>query len=123
MIENPILIKRHSSELTVCRIQGFTDERLPLNKSNPDLLINVHEYWQVSADGKIIKFIWVTDIPITLENVFQLMQAGRARWKVEDETFNTIKNQGYNFGHNYGLGKKNLSAVFAILMMLAFLID
>ncbi len=39
------------------------------------------------------------------------------------ETFNTLKNQGYNLGHNYGLGKKNLSAVFAILMMLAFFID
>ena len=33
----------------------------------------------------------------------------------------TLKNQGYNFGHNYGLGKKNLSAVFTILMMLALI--
>lgn len=39
------------------------------------------------------------------------------------ETFNTLKNQDYNLGHNYGLGKKNLSGVFTILMMLAFLID
>ena len=29
----------------------------------------------------------------------------------------------HNLGHNYGLGKKNLSGVFTILMMLAFLID
>jgi hypothetical protein len=33
------------------------------------------------------------------------------------------KNQGYHFEHNYGLGKKNLSLVFAMLMMLAFLVD
>jgi hypothetical protein len=97
--------------------------QVPLNKSNPDLLINVLEYWQIDKDEKITKFSWVTDIPITEENVFQLMRAGRARWKVENETFNTLKNQGYNLDHNYGLGKKNLSAVFAILMMLAFLID
>jgi hypothetical protein len=97
--------------------------QIPLNKSNPDLLINLLEYWQIDKDEKITKFSWVTDIPITEENVFQLMQAGRARWKVENETFNTLKNQGYNLGHNYGLGKKNLSAVFSILMMLAFLID
>jgi hypothetical protein len=45
------------------------------------------------------------------------------RWKIENETFNTLKNQGYNFGHNYGLGKKNLSIVFVMLMMLAFLVD
>ena len=51
------------------------------------------------------------------------MRGGRARWKIENETFNTLKNQGYHFGHNYGLGKKNLSVVFAMLMMLAFLVD
>ncbi len=51
------------------------------------------------------------------------MKAGNTRWRIKNETFNTLKNQGYNLGHNYGLGKKNLSAVFTILMMLAFLID
>ena len=51
------------------------------------------------------------------------MRGGRARWKVENETFNTLKNQGYHFEHNYGHGKKHLSVVFAALMMLAFLID
>ncbi len=42
-----------------------------------------------------------------------------------------MKNQGYNFEHNYGHGKVNLSVVFALLMrcpelvegMLAFLVD
>ncbi len=51
------------------------------------------------------------------------MRGGRARWKIENETFNTLKNQGYHFEHNYGLGEKNLCLVFAMLMMLAFLID
>ena len=51
------------------------------------------------------------------------MRAGRARWKIENETFNTLKNQGYNLEHNYGLGKKHLSVVFVMLMMLAFLVD
>ena len=51
------------------------------------------------------------------------MRGGRARWKIENETFNTLKNQGYNLGHNYGLGKKHLAAVFTMLMMLAFLVD
>jgi hypothetical protein len=51
------------------------------------------------------------------------MRGGRALWKIENETFNTLKNQGYHFEHNYGLGEKNLSVVFAMLMMLAFLVD
>jgi hypothetical protein len=83
----------------------------------------VLEYCQIDKNEKITTFSWVTDIEITKENVYRLMRAARARWKIENETFNTLKNQDYNLGHNYGLGKKNLSGVFTILMMLAFLID
>ena len=43
--------------------------------------------------------------------------------KIENWTFNTLKNQGYHFEHNYRHGKENLSVVFAMLMMLAFLVD
>ncbi len=96
---------------------------VPLNKSNPDLLVNFLEYGE-EVEGKIIRyFSWITDFTITRDNAYLIMRGGRARWKIENETFNTLKNQGYNFGHNYGLGKKNLSAVFATLMMLAFLVD
>ena len=51
------------------------------------------------------------------------MRGGRARWKIENETFNTLENQGYHLEHNYGHGEQNLSVVFAMLMMLAFLVD
>ena len=65
----------------------------------------------------------MTDLRVSKRNVFQLMRGGRARWKIENETFNTLKNQGYHFEHNYGHGEQNLSVVFAMLMMLAFLVD
>lgn len=51
------------------------------------------------------------------------MRAGRTRWRTENELFNTLKNQGYNLEHNFGLGEKHLSAVFNHLMMHAFLVD
>ncbi len=51
------------------------------------------------------------------------MRVGRSRWRIENETFNTLKNQGYNFGHNYGHGNNNLCSVLTMLMLLAFLID
>jgi hypothetical protein len=57
------------------------------------------------------------------KNVDKIMRGGRARWKIENETFNTLKNQGYHFEHNFGHGKQNLSVVFAYLMMMAFLVD
>ena len=51
------------------------------------------------------------------------MRGGRSRWKIENETFNTLKNQGYHFEHNFGHGQNQLSVVFALLMMLAFTVD
>jgi len=51
------------------------------------------------------------------------MRGGRARWKMANETCNTLKNQGDNFEHTSGHGEQNLSVVFATRMMLAFLVD
>jgi len=51
------------------------------------------------------------------------MRGARARWKIENETFNTLKNQGYHFEHNFGHGHQHLSTVLMHLMMLAFFID
>jgi len=98
--------------------------QLPLNESNPDLLVNFLQYAEYDADGEPQKlFSWVTDLTITRDNALHLTRGGRARWKIENETFNTLKNQGYQFEHNFGHGKQNLSVVFAMLMMLAFLVD
>ena len=47
----------------------------------------------------------------------------RSRWKIENETFNTLKNQGYQLEHNFGHGNEHLATVLMLLMMLAFLID
>ena len=101
---------------------------VPLNKTSQDeLSVNFLEHWEVKTKGAEVvitkRFSWVTDITITPDNVMELMRCGRARWRIENETFNTLKNQGYNLGHNYGLGKKHLSAIFMHLMMLAFLVD
>jgi hypothetical protein len=95
---------------------------LPINASHPDVLVNFLEYFEVTGD-KMKRFCWVTDIPLSEENVYRIMRAGRARWKIENETFNTLKNQGYNFEHNYGLGKEYLSMNLVKIMMLAFLVD
>jgi hypothetical protein len=95
---------------------------VPLNASNADVRVNFIEYWEI-GQNKIQHFSWVTDLRVSKRNVFQLMRGGRARWKIENETFNTLKNQGYHFEHNDGHGQQNLSVVFAMLMMLAFLVD
>ena len=84
--------------------------------------VNVIESWEMGKD-KVQAFRWVTDVRVSKRNVYTLMRGGRARWKIENETFHTLQNQGYNFEHNYGHGEQNLSVVFAVLMRLAFLVD
>jgi len=113
----------HDSQRDVwCEIQYV--HHLVLNQSNPDVLVNFLRYRESNAAGDCVaRFSWVTDLTITEENALHLVRGGRARWKVENETFNTLKNQGYQFEHNFGHGDENLSVMFAMLMMLAFLVD
>ncbi|MCB9294422.1 MAG: transposase [Lewinellaceae bacterium] len=98
---------------------------LPLNSDNRDIKVNFLDYRQIDIRGKEKdkRFTWITDFHLNKHSVYKVMRTGRGRWKIENETFNTLKNLGYNFEHNYGHGQKNLCTVLALLMMLAFLVD
>jgi hypothetical protein len=97
---------------------------VPLNEENQDLSVNFLQYSEYAPEGDRRKhFTWITDFPLTRSNARHLARGARARWRIENETFNTLKNQGYHLEHNFGHGKQNLSVVFAMLMMLAFLVD
>jgi hypothetical protein len=113
--------ERHDRAARVLHRFRFLNQ-VPLNASNADVRVNFIEYWEI-GQTKVQHFSWVTDLRVSQRNVYQLMRGGRARWKIENETFNTLKNQGYHFEHNYGHGEQHLSVVFALLMMLAFLVD
>ncbi len=105
---------------------------VPLNESNQDIKVNFLEYWEhedyTDKDGvhrsrQRFHSSWITDIEITKDNAHEIMKGGRSRWNIENCVFNTLKNQGYQLDHSFGHGKKNLSTNFAMLMMLAFLVD
>jgi len=96
---------------------------LELNKSHPDLKVNFIEYIELKGHQVQCRFTWITDIKITESNCAEIVRGGRARWKIENETFNTLKNQGYRLEHNFGHGKQHLSTNFALLTILAFFID
>lgn len=70
----------------------------------------------------IYKNAFVTNFEITKKNVEQIVADGRARWKVENENNNVLKTKGYHLEHNFGHGKKNLSALFLTFNILAFLV-
>jgi len=113
--------ERHDRAARVVHRFRFVND-VPLNTSHRDVRVNFIEYWEV-GEHKVQHFSWVTDLRVSPRNVYHLMRGGRARWKIENETFNTLKNQGYHFEHNYGHGTQHLSVVFAMVMMLAFLVD
>ena len=95
--------------------------KIPLSGRVDAIDTNYIEYKLENKSGKITyKNSWVTDIDIKQENVIEIVNAGRCRWKIENECFNTLKNQGYNISHNYGHGTENLSYNMYLLTLLAF---
>lgn len=96
---------------------------MPLNQQQAHIRCHMLKYTEIKKNGERREFSWVTDIKINKSQVFRIMRIGRSRWKIENETFNTLKNQGYCFEHNYGHGKKNLATVMAYMMVIAFTTD
>jgi hypothetical protein len=98
-------------------------DRVPVRAGGNALKTNWCELTIVREDtGKqIYHSAWITSHALTEKTVPEVVAAGRAHWKVENENFNVLKNRGYNFEHNYGHGKQHLSAVLLTLLLLAFL--
>lgn len=84
--------------------------------------VNYFEYTMFKGNKATYHNGWVTDIPITRDNIIELVKGGRARWKIENEAFNTLKNQGYHLEHNFGHGDKHLSYNLLLFNFLAFFI-
>lgn len=96
---------------------------LALNASAKDVKVNMIYAIKKDAKGKEVVFSYITNIKLTKRNVLRLLNIGRSRWKIENETFNTLKNQGYQFKHNFGHGQRHLCTIMAYLMMMAFWVD
>jgi hypothetical protein len=107
----------------ICKASFATN--LIFNGENQDLLVNYVQYTEIDAKtGKIYyNGKWLTDLPISKHYLKEFVRVARSRWKIENETFNTLKNQNYHLEHNYGHGEKYLATNFALLTILAFLVD
>jgi len=96
--------------------------QVPLRDGEEALHVNWCELTTTRADGKLIYHnAFATNHGISAANVAEIVRAGRARWKVENENNNTLKTKGYHLTHNFGHGKQHLSALLATLNLLAFL--
>jgi len=94
---------------------------VPLRDGDGAIMVNWLEIEITNAKGEVTyRNSFATDLPVNADNVVDIAAAGRARWKIENETFNVLKIKGYNREHNFSHGKQNLAAVLATLNLLAF---
>ena len=99
---------------------------IPLNGNKETVMVNYFSYKIISTDKNgnekiMYSNYWVTNIEINDDNIEQMVKCGRCRWKIENECFNTLKNQGYDLEHSYGHGERNLCFNFLLLTLIAFL--
>jgi len=69
------------------------------------------------------RFVHVTDIALDEDNVHQISQTGRLRWKIENEGFNNQKNNGYNAEHKFSRTNFNATKNYYQLMQMADIIN
>ena len=94
---------------------------VPLTEGADALKVNWCQLTITDADGAVLyRNSYITDWVINADNVAGLVAAGRARWKIENENNNVLKNRGYHLEHNFGHGKKHLSSLLATMNLLAF---
>ena len=102
---------------TVKKGRGFQTHRyrwltnLPIRDGKDPLTVNWLDIEIINTAGKVTcRNSFVTDLAVDRSNVAELAACGRARWKIENETFNVLKTNGHHLEHNFGHGKENLSA-------------
>ena len=109
--------RRHKETRTY---QWFND--VPIRDGDEAMRVN----WmalQIHRNGrKTYESHFITSIPVTRNNVRQLLDCARSRWKIENESFNELKNNGYHLEHNFGHGQKGLTNVLLVLNFIAFAI-
>lgn len=95
-----------------------------LNATHPDLKVTVIQGERVRNRQVQVVGEWVTNLSVTPANVAALVRDARQRWQIENEVFQTMKDQkGLNFEHNFGHGKAHLCDNLGMLMFLAALAD
>jgi Glycosyl transferase family, helical bundle domain len=93
----------------------------PLREGNDALMVDWIGLTISDAKGKVTyDGAFLTSLRVTRENVAEIAACARARWKIENESFNVLKNNGYHLEHNFGHGKENLAMMFAAMNLLAF---
>jgi hypothetical protein len=114
-------VKRWKGKRLFCDTYSFLN-KVPLRDGEDALEVNWCQIITTNERGKVVyKNAFATNFEIKENNVIEIVADGRARWKIENENNNVLKTKGYHLEHNFGHGKKNLSALLMTFNLLAFL--
>jgi hypothetical protein len=118
-IEEVSIVRKEGAKKLSCRYRWFTGT--PLREGKDALHVNWIGVTIADPKGKITyDGAFVSSLKVSRENVAEIAACARARWKIENEGFNVLKNNGYHLEHNFGHGKENLAMLFAAMNLLAF---
>ena len=96
-------------------------EKVPLRDGKDAVRVNGIGFDSLNAKGEVTyRTAFVTSLPVAKSNAAEIAACGRARWKIENEGFNVLKNNGYELEHNFGHGESYLAMTLAALNLLAF---
>ncbi len=114
-------IKKHEKSKTIFYEYRYVNN-VPLRETEPSLMVNWYEVeiFDTTKNKVIYKNNFITNHELNQQNILTMIVSGKTRWKVENESNNILKNQGYHLEHNFGHGQENLSEILLSLNLLAF---
>lgn len=118
----PTLTRRHwNGQFAEIWTYRYVNQ-VPLRAGEQALMVNWCEVTITREDtaAQLYHHTFVTNYHLEQTNVEAIVQAGRSRWKTENEGNNVLKNRGYHLEHNFGHGHQHLAATLLTLNLLAF---
>jgi len=114
--------RRWNGRFTEVMLYRYINDVL-LRGGDDAVSVNWFELTIVSAKtgAQLYHNSFITNHRLRADNVAEVAQAGRGRWKIENENNNVLKTKGYHLEHNFGHGQQYLSAFMLSLNLLAFL--
>ncbi len=83
----------------------------------------IEENINSKGDKKINTFVHLTNFPINKKTIAATSNAGRLRWKIENEGFNIQKNHGYALPHKYSRNSYNATKNYYQCIQIAHIIN
>ena len=101
---------------------GTTTATRTRRKSSSGPKIETKTETNPDGEAQTTRFLWVSNLPITKSNVREVaQQAGRDRWKIENEGFNSQKQGGFALEHLYTHDQTS-AKIFYFLLQIAHLL-